>query len=180
MELNSNLKEKTNENFRLPRWNEIPNIDLYIDQVVSYLENYLSNYIKNEKEKKPDKIITKTMINNYVKHEVIKPPVNKKYSREHIAYLFVIFILKQNYSMDEIKKLITLALDTSSIKDAYNRFCSEVEKAIKMTFTRNNYLNSTNLSEEQYILRNVVQSFANKLYVQKTFLTQEEKNLKNN
>ena len=75
--------------------------------------------------------------------------------------------------MDEIKKLITLALDTSSIKDAYNRFCSEVEKAIKMTFTRNNYLNSTNLSKEQYILRNVVQSFANKLYVQKTFLNIE-------
>lgn len=180
MELNNDLKENADGNFRLPRWNEIPDIDLYIDQVVSYLENYLSNYIKNENEKKLDKIITKTMINNYVKHEVIKPPVNKKYSREHIAYLFVIFILKQNYSMDEIKKLITLALDTSSIKDAYNRFCSEVEKAIKMTFTRNNYLNSTNLSEEQYILRNVVQSFANKLYVQKIFLTKEEKNLKNN
>ena len=78
MELNNNLKDNKNENFRLPRWSEIPNIDLYIDQVVSYLENYLSNYIKNENEKKSDKIITKTMINNYVKHEVIKPPINKK------------------------------------------------------------------------------------------------------
>ena len=170
MELNKSVKDNKNDNFRLPRWNEIPNIDLYIDQVVSYLENYLSNYIKNENEKKSEKIITKTMINNYVKHEVIKPPVNKKYNREHIAYLFVIFILKQNYSMDEIKKLITLALDTSSTEDAYNRFCSEVEKAIKMTFSRNNYINNNNLSEEQCILRNVVQSFANKLYVQKTFL----------
>ena len=41
MELNNNLKDNKNENFRLPRWTEIPNIDLYIDQVVSYLENYL-------------------------------------------------------------------------------------------------------------------------------------------
>ena len=148
----------------LPRWEELPNIDLYLDQVVTLMEEYLGSVSKEEK------IITKTMINNYVKHEVIKPPINKKYNREHIAYLFVIFILKPNYSMDEIKKLITLALDTSSTEDAYNRFCSEVEKAIKMTFTRNNYINNNNLSEEQYILRNVVQTFANKLYVQKTFL----------
>ncbi len=162
--------EKEIEIFHLPRWDEIPNIDLYIDQVVSFLENHLSNYIKNDIEKKDDKIITKAMINNYVKHEVIKPPINKKYNREHIAYLFVIFILKQNYSIGEINKLITLALDTSSTQDAYNRFCSEVEKAIKITFTKNHYNNNDNLSKEQYILRNVVQSFANKLYVQKTFL----------
>lgn len=170
MEQKNIIIEKQVEIFHLPRWDEIPNIDLYIDQVVSFIENHLSNYDNNNNEKKDNKIITKTMINNYVKHEVIKPPVNKKYNREHIAYLFVIFILKQNYSMGEIKKLITLALNTSSTQDAYNRFCSEVEKAIKMTFSKNTYIKNTQLSEEQYILRNVVQSFANKLYVQKTFL----------
>ena len=94
------------EKFHLPRWKEIPEIDLYIDQVVSLLENYLANYIANDNEK-GEHIITKTMINNYVKHGVVKSPVNKKYSREHIAYLFVIFVLKQIYSMEEIKKLIT-------------------------------------------------------------------------
>ena len=155
--------------FHLPRWNEIPNIDLYIDQVVSLLENYLSNYISSDNEK-DDKIITKTMINNYVKQGVINPPINKKYSKEHIAYLFVIFILKQIYSMEEIKKLITLALATSSVDQAYNRFCSELEKAIRMTFTGDSYIKNDRLSQEQYILRNVVQSFANKLYVQKVFL----------
>lgn len=173
MEQKNIVTEKQVEFFHLPKWDEIPNIDLYIDQVVSFLENHLSNYIKNDNEKKDDKVITKTMINNYVKHDIIKPPINKKYNREHIAYLFVIFILKQNYSMDEIKKLITLALDTSSTQDAYNRFCSEVERSIKMTFSKNNYINNTQLSEEQYILRNVVQSFANKLYVQKTFLNMD-------
>lgn len=162
------LDEEAN-NFHLPRWNEIPNIDLYIDQVVSLLEIYLSDYIKSDNEK-DNKIVTKTMINNYVKHGVINPPINKKYNKEHIAYLFVIFILKQIYSMDEIKKLITLALDTSSIEDAYNRFCSELEKAIRMTFTGKSYINNDRLSQEQYLLRNVVQSFANKLYVQKSFL----------
>ena len=66
------------ENFHLPRWNELPNIDLYIDQLVSLLEQYLSNYIKNDNEK-DEKLITKAMINNYVKHNVIKAPINKKY-----------------------------------------------------------------------------------------------------
>ena len=161
--------EEEIKKFHIPRWNEIPNIDLYVDQVVSFLENYLSNYITGDNDK-DDKIITKTMINNYVKHQVLNPPVNKKYNREHLAYLFVIFILKQIYSMEEIKKLIKLAIQTSSPENAYNSFCSETEKAINMTFTGQNYINNDRLSQEQYILRNVVQAFANKLYVQKVFL----------
>ena len=155
--------------FHLPRWNEFPNVDLYIDQVVCLLEGALSEYIKNDNDKE-DKIITKTMINNYVKHNIIKPPINKKYNKEHLAYLFVVFILKQVYSISEIKKLIDLAIQTSSPEQAYNKFCNELEKAVKLTFNDDNYIKKNSLTQEQYILRNVVQSFANKLYVQKTFL----------
>ena len=162
--MNTEIKD-----FHLPRWNELPTIDLYIDQLVSLLEQYLAGYIKNDNEK-DDKIITKTMINNYVKHSVIKPPINKKYNKEHIASLFVIFVLKQVYSMNDIKKLISLAIETSPIELAYNRFCSELEKAIRIVFAEKNYVKNSKLSEEQYILRNVVQSFANKLFVQKVYL----------
>ena len=157
------------KDFHLPRWNELPNIDLYIDQVVCLLEDYLSGYIKNDNEKE-EKLITKTMINNYVKQDIIKPPVNKKYNKEHMASLFVIFILKQVYSINDIKKLISLAMETSPIEQAYNRFCSELEKAIRIVFAEKNYVKNSKLSEEQYILRNVVQSFANKLYVQRIYL----------
>lgn len=157
------------KDFHLPRWNELPNIDLYIDQVVCLLEEYLSGYIKNDNEKE-EKLITKTMINNYVKQDIIKPPVNKKYNKEHVASLFVIFILKQIYSINDIKKLIGLAMETSPIEQAYNRFCSELEKAIRIVFAEKNYIKNSKLSEEQYILRNVVQSFANKLYVQRIYL----------
>lgn len=66
-----------------------------------------------------------------LKNGIIKPPVSKKYNRDHIAHLFVIFILKQIYSIDEIKKLLDLAIQTSPIDQSYNRFCSELEKAIK-------------------------------------------------
>lgn len=157
------------KDFHLPRWNELPNIDLYIDQVVCLLEDYLSGYIRNDNEKE-EKIITKTMINNYVKQDIIKPPVNKKYNKEHMASLFVIFILKQVYSINDIKKLISLAMETSPIEQAYNRFCSELEKAIRIVFAEKNYVKNSKLSEEQYILRNVLQSFANKLYVQRIYL----------
>lgn len=161
--------DKEINDFHLPRWNELPNIDLYIDQLVSLLEQYLSGYIKNDNEKE-EKIITKTMINNYVKQNIIKPPVNKKYNKEHMASLFVIFVLKQVYSINDINKLIHLAIETSPVEQSYNRFCSELEKAIRIVFAEKNYVKNSRLSEEQYILRNVVQSFANKLYVQRIYL----------
>ena len=155
--------------FHIPRWKEIPSIDLYLDQLVCLLEEYLSNYIKNDNEKE-EKIITKTMINNYVKHHIIKPPVNKKYNKEHIAYLFVICILKQVYSINDISRLIDLAIETSSPENAYNQFCNELEKAISLTFAGKEYIKDKELTQEQYILRNVVQSFANKLYVKRVYL----------
>ena len=158
-----------NKEFHLPRWRNFPEIDLYIDQLVSYLEQHLSNYIINDEEK-DGKIVTKTMINNYVKHNVIKPPVNKKYNREHLAYLFAIFLLKQIYSIGEVKMLLDLAIKTSPIDQAYDMFCNELEKAIKLTFENKTYVDKSEVTKEQYLLRNVVQSFANKLYVQKTYL----------
>lgn len=169
--MSSKLIYKDNDikDFHIPRWNEFPSIDLYLDQVVSLLENHLNNYIKSDSEKE-NKLVTKTMINNYVKHNIIKPPVNKKYNKEHLACLFVIFILKQIYSITDIKKLIDLAIKTSSPQQSYNQFCIELEEAIKLTFNGDDYINKKQISQEKYILKNVVQSFANKLYVQRVYL----------
>lgn len=169
MEEKKLYNEEDIKKFHLPRWDEIPNIDLYIDQVVSLLETYLSNYIKGENNKE-DKIVTKTMINNYVKHKIINPPVNKKYNTEHIAYLFVICILKQVYSINDIAELIKLAIDTVSPETAYNQFCDELEKAISLTFAGQEYTGREIMTKEKYILRNVVQSFANQLYVKRVYL----------
>ena len=96
-------------NFHIPRWEELPNIDLYMDQVVSLIEESLTNLVPS-KDDKDDKVITKTMINNYVKHGILNSPVNKKYNRAHLARLIVICILKQVYSINDIDSLITLAL----------------------------------------------------------------------
>ena len=167
--------DKKIADFHLPRWNELPNIDLYIDQLVSLLEQYFLGYVKNENEN-DEKLITKSMINNYVKHGVLNPPINKKYNREHIATSFVIIILKQIYSIDEIKKLINLAIQTSSFEQSYDRFCLELDEAIRVVFNKTTYTDTelSELSEEQYLLKNVVHSFANKLYVQITYLKKRD------
>ena len=93
-------------NFHLPRWNEILDEELYLEAVVAILKEYLEPFYIN----KDEKIITKTMINNYVKFGVIKPPINKKYNRSHIAYLIAVCLLKKIYSIHDVKVLIRLAM----------------------------------------------------------------------
>ena len=154
----------------IPRWNELPEIDLYLDQVVNYIEKYLGQYNVN----KEDKIITKTMINNYVKQGIMPAPEKKKYSREHIAYLIVICVLKQVYCISDIGKLIALTIQYFELSKAYNRFCANLEVSIKNVFSRKEFPNVEKMTEEQYLLKNVVQSVADKLYVEFNFLNSEK------
>lgn len=81
--------------------NKIPEIDLYMDQVIQLFENHLS-YTKRYEE---DKILTKTMINNYSKEKILLPTINKKYSKEHIILMLLTYDLKQIMSINDIKKL---------------------------------------------------------------------------
>ena len=154
----------------IPRWNELPEIDLYLDQVVNYIEKYLGQYTVN----KEDKIITKTMINNYVKLGIMPAPEKKKYSKSHIAYLIVICVLKQVYSISDIGKLISLTIQYFELSKAYNRFCANLEVSVKNVFTRKEFPNVEKMTEEQYLLKNVVQSVADKLYVEFTFLNKDK------
>ena len=153
----------------IPRWNELPEIDLYLDQVVNYLEKYLAQYSVN----KEDKIITKTMINNYVKQGIMPAPEKKKYSRAHIAYLMVICVLKQVYSISDIGKLISLTIQYFELSKAYNRFCANLEISVKNVFSKKEFPNTDRMTEEQYLLKNVVQSVADKLYVEMKFLNKK-------
>ncbi len=161
--------------FHIPRWEELPNIDLFLEQVVTLINNHLAPYIFiNSDAKEENELLTKTMINNYVKQEIIEPPVNKKYNRLHIAELFVICILKQVYSISEVKSLINLALEANSAENSYNRFCDYLKESLVSTFNGTEYSSSTSLTPEQYLLKNVVQSVADKMYVEFTFLNKDK------
>lgn len=82
---------------------DIPNIDLYMDQVTTFMDNKLKSTCRNEKE---DKILTKTMINNYAKNNLLPPPVKKKYSKEHILVLIFIYYYKGILSIQDIQSLL--------------------------------------------------------------------------
>lgn len=156
-----------NFDIHIPRWEELPNIELYLDQVVTLMEEYLGNVNKEEK------IITKTMINNYVKNGILKSPENKKYNKEHLAKIIVICILKQIYSINDISNLIRLALETSEINISYNRFAVEFEKSIDFVFNQIEAKDDYEITEERYILKNITNSLASKLYVEKVFLNKK-------
>lgn len=107
---------------------DIPNIDLYMDQVTTFMDRHLRASTRYPDE---DKILTKTMINNYAKNNLLPPPVKKKYSKEHILMLIFIYYFKGVLSINDIKSLLNpiaeqyFANDTElSLEDIYNEVFS--------------------------------------------------------
>lgn len=164
-----NINETKINEFHIPRWSEFPAIDIYLDQLVTYLDTYLNPYISSDE----NPVITKTMINNYVKQQVIPAPTKKKYSHEHIAYLFVICTLKQVYSINNISQLISFAGKISDLVVAYDQFCMELENAVMAVFNGTEYEITSSISIEHKLLKSVVLSFAHKLYVERSFLSDD-------
>lgn len=98
----------------LASWDELPEMNLYVDQVVSYVNDHLMGL-----QVEP---LTKSMVNNYVKKGAIMAPVKKKYSAYQIASLFAIALLKNIYSLDQIKAGIDQLTINNYPKVIYNRF----------------------------------------------------------
>lgn len=82
---------------------EIPGIDLYMDQVTTLMDKKLRNVTRYPQE---DKILTKTMINNYAKNDLLPPPIKKKYSKEHVLILIFIYYFKSILSISDIQTLL--------------------------------------------------------------------------
>ncbi len=113
-------------NHSLPSWDNLPDIELYMDQVISLIEKYLKIYIKVTNS---DKLITRSMINNYVKLEIIPSPNKKKYSKIHLAYLLIICTLKQTLNMATIQKIIPVNMTDEEVMNTYNSFVINQHKA---------------------------------------------------
>lgn len=152
-------------NFHCPRFDELPTVPLYKEQVIIYIEEILKpiNFAYNQK------ILTPTMINNYVKQKVVYPPKDKKYDNKHIAYLIVVCVLKQILTIHEICQLINKQIEICKIEDAYNLFCVELEKAMISVFITRDYskeCNDKKTSLETEVLKSTVMSFAHKIGIQ--------------
>jgi DNA-binding transcriptional MerR regulator len=112
--------------FHLPKYEQLPDIGLYLEQATQYINHCLRPLGCVE--------ITGAMIRNYVKMGLVPNPVQKRYHREHLAHLMSIAILKQVLPLEDIAELFHLQQATYSVEVAYNYFCEELENILWFQF----------------------------------------------
>ena len=108
----------------LPRWDDLPDFDLYMDQVISLMERYLG-----VPANPADKGLTASMVNNYVKTGMVPAPVKKRYGRLQLACLIVICALKPVLPLSVIKEILTDKFGQNDAGALYDRFCERFEAA---------------------------------------------------
>ncbi|MBR4770760.1 MAG: DUF1836 domain-containing protein [Clostridia bacterium] len=115
---------KSFREFRANEWDTLPDIDLYMDQVIGYLNRQLKNQGKDDREE--GQILTPSMINNYVKSGLVTHPNQKKYVREHLAQLYMLCSMKQILNIPDASELIRrLSEERNGTKEVYNSFVSD-------------------------------------------------------
>lgn len=149
------------KDFRLPRYHEIPNVGLYLEQATKYICGYLSPLGEFS--------LTSSMISNYVKKGLIANPVKKQYSREQIAYLFFIAVAKSVLSLDALSGFIQLQQRTYSLQKAYDYFCEEFENVLQFTFgvTDLMEIRGEESSDEKRLLYTCIVAAVQKVYLEK-------------
>ena len=113
-------------NYRLPAWEEIPDLGLYMEQVIVLLRKYL-DYLPPEL--KEEQFVTSATINNYVRTKIMPEPRKKRYYRVHIAYLLVICTLKQGLSIALIRRILPLGLTEQEVEAVYTRYAQRHRKS---------------------------------------------------
>ena len=140
--------------FHMPRYRELPDMGLYLEQTVKYINGVLQPLGGIE--------LTGSMVSNYVKKNLIANPVKKQYYAEQIAYLFFVVVAKNQLSMEDIGLLIEMQQSTYTLPTAYDYLCEELENMIFYIFGAKETLEDlgTTQSGEKDLLRNVILSFA--------------------
>ncbi|MBQ9511833.1 MAG: DUF1836 domain-containing protein [Lachnospiraceae bacterium] len=107
---------------------EIPGIDLYMDQLTTFMDDHLR---ERSRYPKSDKILTKTMINNYAKNDLLPPPIRKKYSKDHLLLLIFIYYLKSILSISDINTLIAPLKERFHVSDTEDVNLSKIYETMQ-------------------------------------------------
>lgn len=147
--------------FRLPRYNEIPNVGLYLEQATKYVGEYLAPL--------GEYTLTPSMISNYVKKGLIANPVKKQYGREQIAYLFFIAVAKSVLSLDALTGFIKLQQQTYTLPKAYDYFAEELENLLAFTFELKDTMEAVgeDNTDEKRLLYTCLVAAVQKVYLEK-------------
>ncbi|MCF2553884.1 DUF1836 domain-containing protein [Faecalicatena contorta] len=147
--LNSILKKISSIDYVKPE--DIPNIDLYMDQVTTFMDRQM----RSTKRYENDKVLTKTMINNYAKNNLLPPPIKKKYSKEHVLVMIFIYYFKNILSIKDIETLLAPLtekyFDTEEefdITSVYEEIC-ELEKS-RIDYLQKDITKSYNAAKDSF------------------------------
>lgn len=152
--------------FKLPVYEEIPDVGLYLDQVTKYINGYLKDF--------PGMTVTPSMISNYVKLKLISKANKKAYSRDQIAgFIFIVFA-KTVLSMNHIQYLLTLQKEHYKVEDAYNYFREELISLLSSLESKTGMDYNEEEAEEKRMLHNVAVTIAYKMYLDSYFRGSEE------
>ena len=156
--------------FALPRYSDLPQVGLYLDQTVQFINGYFRDF--------PGVELTPSMVSNYVKKGIISHPVKKKYSREQLASLIYIVLSKNVLSLENIDTLFQMQRAHCTAAEAYDYFCDEMENCLPFVFgcTREIRDLAVDAADEKLLLRSTILAAANKMYLDCCFnaLRQEE------
>lgn len=159
-EIKQRLAESV-QGFRLPRYAEIPNVGLYLEQATKYVCEYLAPLGEFS--------LTPSMISNYVKKGLIANPVKKQYGRDQIAYLFFIAVAKSVLSLDALTGFIRLQQQTYTLPRAYDYFCDEFENLLQFTFELKDTMETVgeDSTDEKRLLYTCIVAAVQKVYLEK-------------
>ena len=159
------------ERIKLPRYAELPKINLYLDQLIELIIDYLTPILGSSQSK----WISSSMIGNYIKQNLLLKPIGKKYSKDHICNVIIISLAKQVFSSVEMEKIVRImnSIEQNETVDTigsdYDNFCMEFETIYDAVFSKNIIADSdsNSLSKESFMVRTIIISIINKLYIQK-------------
>ncbi len=165
--MNTNFQQLSQpiKTFRLPRFNELPAMGLYLEQVTKYISDIFQPLLVVN--------ITGSMISNYVKQGIVAAPVKKQYSRDLIAHLIYVAVIKNVISLENIKVMFDVKEGVYTNDIAYNYFCEEFENVLQYVYGIKNSLDKIGVehSNEKIMLRNTIFTVAHKIYLDNCFLT---------
>lgn len=150
------------QGFRLPRYQQIPDVGLYLEQTTKYISGYLSPILPG--------CITNSMVSNYVKKGLIASPQKKQYSRQQIAYLFFIAVAKNVLSLDALQNFIHLQQQTYDIETAYDYFVRELENILMFSFELKDTMDvlGEDTTDEKRLLYSCIAAVSQKIYLEKS------------
>ena len=152
--------------FALPRYADLPQMGLYLDQTVQYVNSYFRTFCGVE--------LTSSMVSNYVKKGILSHPVRKKYARDQIASLMYIAVSKTVLSIENIDTLFKMQREHCSAGTAYDIFCEELETSLSVVFGSKAAQPETVLNDERLLLRSTILAAANKMYLDCFFAAQRQ------